>query len=57
MEKVKMEARCIHCDRGFKYKYNLNRHVEIVHERSRKVECKFCGKILSTAALGYAIDR
>ena len=49
MEKVKKEVKCIHCDKGFKYKYDLNRHIELVHEKSTKFECKFCGKIISNA--------
>lgn len=50
-EKPKKNHQCPHCELGFSYKCNLNRHVKQVHPNPAKtLTCEVCKKHFSTKA-------
>lgn len=37
--------KCPHCEKGFSFKYNLTRHIELIHKPSTEsFHCSYCGK-------------
>ena len=41
---------CKICNKSFKTKSNLNRHVSSIHRRSDNFLCEFCGKMFNQKA-------
>lgn len=35
---------CAHCDKTFKYRFKIERHIESVHFKIKPFVCEFCGK-------------
>ena len=47
-ENSELTHKCSLCDKAFLHKYNIKRHMKLVHDGVKPFDCEYCGKSFGT---------